>query len=176
MERGYASSVDVYADGRTIVTAEIKKDFQLPNVGITAAFRPCSECYEILEREQRQMPGGRQECVMCRNVLVAKLLEKTVDPVADRFRPFEASARTDILADVMFDSSRFSIEMAKAWLDANNLLEFADKGRDGRVQKYLRFSRDESAPVDMYVRLDKGVIGRCTTRETKFTFSGPAAK
>lgn len=148
-----------------------KTNFELPTVGVTTAFRPCSECYEILDREFRSIPGGRAECSMCRNILLNRIVQKTADPIMDRFRPFDPS-QSDVLADVMFDSSRFNNATAKAWLDANKLLEFADKGRDARVNKFMRFSRDENAKVDMYVRLDKGVIGRCTVKDHKFTFSG----
>lgn len=146
-------------------------NFELPAIGLTTAFRPCSECYEIFERELHQAPGSRAECSNCRNVLLARIVNKTADQIVDRFRPFDGSQH-DVLADVMFDGSRFNVETAKAWLGANNLTEFADKGRDERVNKFMRFSRDEKAQVDMYVRLDKGVIGRCAVKEVKFTFSG----
>jgi hypothetical protein len=149
-----------------------KVKFELPAVGVTAAFRPCSECYEILEREGRHTPGARYECISCRNVLLARIVEKTVEPIADRFRPFDATSRIDSLADVMFSDSRFDEATAKTWLEAHGLEGFAEKGRDARIKKFFRFSKDESAAVDMYVRLDKGVIGRCTAKEVKFTFTG----
>lgn len=149
-----------------------KVKFELPAVGITAAFRPCSECYEILEREARHNPGARFECIECRNVLMARIVDKTADTVMDRFRPFDPGTRVDVLADVMFDSGRFSPEIAKTWLEAHGLEGFVDKGRDARLTKYARYSKDESATVDLYVRLDKGVIGRCTAKEVKFTSAG----
>ncbi len=151
-----------------------KAKFELPAVGVSAAFRPCSECYEILERETRHAPGARFECLMCRNVLMARILDKTADPIMDRFRPYDASSRQDVLADVMFATNIFTSELAKGWLEAHGLEGFADKGRDQRILKYVRFSKDEQAQVDAYVRLDKGVIGRVTTKEVKFTFSGAA--
>lgn len=149
-----------------------EKKFELPAVGVTAAFRPCSECYTILEKDDRHTPGSRFECIECRNVLLARILDKTADTTMDRFRPFDPSARQDVLADVMFDTDRFTSELAKGWLEANGLEGFVEKGRDERVRKYVCFSKDDQAQVDAYVRLGKGVIGRVSTKEIPFKFTG----
>lgn len=144
--------------------------FDLPAVGVTAAFKPCVECYELIEREALVLhgkpqirPGARYECHACRNVLQATILNKSAEPVLDRFRPFAQDSTYHRLADVLFSTLSFSEADAKMWLEAHDMKDFVAKARDARERNFMLFSNDEKAVVDVYVPLDKGVFGRCAS-------------
>lgn len=146
--------------------------FELPDVGLVAAFSACRECYEVVAREaliQKDgraviRAGSRVECFQCRNVMVATLIEKSAEPVFDRFRPFDKGTVGPVLVDFMFDTSIFNENTAKEWLDVHELKGFEMKSRDERARNFLRFSKDEKAVVDVYVPVERGIFGRCASK------------
>lgn len=156
--------------------------FSLPDIGLTAAFPPCRECYEMIERESFDAitnklvrPGSRLECHSCRNVLITTLLEKADAPRLDRFAPLDATSHKHDLVSFLFDAKVYTETTAKSWLEIHGLGDFVVKSHEARERNFIHFSKDEKAMVDVYVPIERGVYGRCAAREHNGGLVGASA-
>ena len=141
----------------------------LPPIGVSSAFAPCSECFEVIERDALIIagkpavrPGTRLECSACRNVLMARTVEKT----AQGWSHFNlgAGSGAHALAGVMFSTRNWPGDKPASWLAENKVEGFVEKSA---VRGFRRFGPEgRDAEVDVYVPMGYGVYGTCVVEQS----------
>jgi hypothetical protein len=143
----------------------MSKTLEIPHLGFISAFGTCTECFEILNRTRAEVAGIRVNCYSCNNVFTGFLVKsREMDPLQQSYVPSSGHAAPQHeVTEVLFqrDSQWTDTEIAK-WLSARKLgSKLVLKSQKAGWATY----GIAEASGDVYVKLDRGLIGRCRAVE-----------